>query len=205
MHLRCSASVILIQLSAGPWDSTAGHQASVYGGSLNTHQAVTWYTGRGISPQKLVIGIPLYGRSFLNTEGPGNTFTGVGPGSWEAGVYDYRALPLPNSYLFRDDKNVASWSYDYQKKEMISFDSEDVAFWKGKWIQDAGFAGSMFWELSGDKGNSREGMEGGEGKTAQPGRSLVSVLKESMGQLDYSGNWLQYEGSQFENMKKGMN
>jgi hypothetical protein len=43
----------------------------------------------------------------------------------------------------------------------------------------------MFWELSGDKGGApREGMEDGHGKEAQPGRSLVRVVKEAMGELD---------------------
>lgn len=140
----------------------------------------------------------------MNTQGPGSSFSGIGPGSWEAGVYDYRALPLPGSYVHRDDNALASWTYDYQKKEMVSFDSEEVGRWKGDWIRKEGLGGSMFWELSGDKGTNREGMESGEGKVPQPGRSLVQVVKEAMGNLDQTPNWLRYEGSQFENMKKGM-
>ena len=62
----------------------------------------------------------------------------------------------------------------------------------------------MFWELSGDKNGDREGMEGGEGKVPQPGRSLVKVVKEAMGELDTSENWLKYDQSVFENMRKGM-
>lgn len=150
------------------------------------------------------MGVPLYGRSFMNTEGPGHPFQGVGPGSWEQGSYDYRALPLPGSYLFQDDKLAASWSYDYQKKEMISFDNELVGRWKGEWIRREGLRGSMFWELSGDKGPPREGMEAGPGKEPQPGQSLVAIVKDAMGELDRSPNWLQYEGSQYDNMRAGM-
>lgn len=153
---------------------------------------------------KIVLGIPLYGRSFMNTEGPGRPFQGIGTGSWEQGVYDYRALPLPGSYMFRDEQALASWSYNYQTKEMVSFDSEEVGMWKGDWIKREGLGGSMFWELSGDKGSQREGMEGGPGKEAQPGRSLVAVVKEAMGKLDDSPNWLTYEGSQFDNLRNRM-
>ncbi|EGN99833.1 glycoside hydrolase family 18 protein [Serpula lacrymans var. lacrymans S7.3] len=189
---------------SGSWDQVANHQANVYGGSINASQAIFWYINNGVARHKVIMGIPLYGRSFANTEGPGTRFSGMGPGSWEQGVYDYRVLPLPNSYLFRDEQMFASWSYDYQKKEMVSFDSDEVAAWKGEFIRREGLGGSMFWELSGDKGPPREGMEGGPGKDPVPGRSLVRVVKDAMGGLDWAPNWLRYEWSAFDNMRNGM-
>lgn len=153
----------------------------------------------------MIIGIPLYGRSFENTNGPGSPFSGVGQGSWEKGVYDYRALPLPGSFMFQDVNLIASWSYNYDTKEMITFDSAEVGRWKGEWIRKEGYGGSMFWELSGDKGTPRPDMEKGPGKDEQAGRSLVRVVKEAMGgRLDRSENWLEYKGSEFENLRKGM-
>lgn len=137
----------------------------------------------------------------MNTAGPGTPFSGLGPGSWEQGVYDYRALPLPGSRVFQDHHAVASWSYDHQKNEMISFDNEAVAAMKGQWIREHGLGGSMFWELSGDKGPDRKEMEGGHGKEPVPGMSLVKVVKDAMGPLDKSPNWLRYERSQFDNLK----
>jgi chitinase len=63
----------------------------------------------------------------------------------------------------------------------------------------------MFWELSGDKGTEREGMEKGPGKDPQPGPSLVKVVKDAMGHpLDRSSNCLVYNGSEFENLRNGM-
>ena len=188
---------------AGSWDKIANHQANLFGGPISASQAVTWYINQGVPRSKIVLGIPLYGRSFLNTEGPGTPFQGIGQGSWEQGVYDYRALPLPGSYVLRDEQAAASWAYNYQTKEMVSFDSEEVGRWKGEWIAREGLGGSMFWELSGDKGTPREGMEGGPGKDPQPGRSLVTVVKEAMGPLDQSPNWLTYEGSKWDNIRNG--
>ncbi|KIK67435.1 glycoside hydrolase family 18 protein [Collybiopsis luxurians FD-317 M1] len=195
---------------AGSWDQTANHQANLHPAPstpLSVSQCISYYTSSGsVPPHKLIIGIPLYGRSFLQTQGPGTPFNGIGQGSWEAGVYDYRALPLPGSHLMQDDKAKASWGYDYEKKEMISYDSEQVGKWKGAWIKEMGLGGSMFWELSGDKeGPERKDMERGHGKDPQPGRSLVKVVKEAMGGLDMNQqNWLNYEGSRFENLRKGM-
>ncbi len=87
---------------------------------------------------------------------------------------------------------------------MVSFDSEEVAKMKGGYIKRENLGGSMFWELSGDKGSTREGMEGGPGKDPQPGKSLVTIVKDAMGGLEMSLNWLEYDESMFDNMRKGM-
>ncbi|KAF8798721.1 glycoside hydrolase family 18 protein [Phlegmacium glaucopus] len=189
---------------AGSWDSIANHQANLYGGPLSACAAVDWYINAGVPRNKVVLGMPLYGRSFSNTQGPGSPFSGIGQGTWEKGVYDYRVLPLPGSTVHFDHNATASWTYDASKREMISFDNEEVARVKGEYIRRERLGGSMFWELSGDKGSSREGMEGGPGKEAQPGQSLVTIVKDAMGSLERSSNWLSYNESKFGNMRKGM-
>ncbi|KAI0699251.1 glycoside hydrolase [Cytidiella melzeri] len=189
---------------AGSWDKVANHQANVFGGPMNASEAIGYYISHGVPRDKIIMGIPLYGRSFMNTDGPGTPFQGIGQGSWEQGVYDYRALPLPGSEVHLDSYSKASFSYNPRTKEMVSYDSEEVGRWKGEWIRKEGLGGSMFWELSGDKGSERKEMEGGPGKDPQPGRSLVAVVQEAMGPLDQTPNWLRYEGSQFDNMKAGM-
>lgn len=176
----------------------------MHGPPINTAGAIAWYGAAGVPPHKLILGIPLYGRSFMNTAGPGTPFSGMGQGSWEQGVYDYRALPLPGSYVVQNNQMMASWSYDYQNREMISFDNEAIGVLKGNWIREHGLGGSMFWELSGDKGHPyREGMESGRGKDLVPGASLVRIVRNAMGPLDRRPNWLNYEWSQFDNLRNG--
>lgn len=72
----------------GSWSDKAGHHAQLFGANaeeLSTDRAVRWFTENGVPKDKMVIGLPLYGRSFLHTKGVGHSFSGVGKGSWEAG------------------------------------------------------------------------------------------------------------------------
>ncbi|KAI6516269.1 hypothetical protein MCOR05_011713 [Pyricularia oryzae] len=69
----------------GSWGSNSGHQANLRPSEDNgastpfsTEQAVDYYLNAGVPPGKIVLGIPLYGRTFQNTTGPGRPFSGIG-------------------------------------------------------------------------------------------------------------------------------
>ena len=143
---------------AGSWDQRVGHQANLYPSKdrpdttpFSTTTALDFYTRHGVHPSKMVLGMPLYGRAFTSTKGPGHHYGGCGEGSWEQGVWDYKALPKPGSEEHHDSDVGASWSYCGNTQTMISYDTVKEAEQKAKFIRDYGLGGGMWWESSGDK------------------------------------------------------
>jgi len=96
--------------------------------------------------------MPLYGRAFVGTAGPGRPFTGgCGEGSFEAGVWDYKALPKPGACEHIDEEAGASYSLDESSGTMISYDNVEMARRKARFVKENGLGGAMWWESSGDK------------------------------------------------------
>lgn len=184
---------------SGSWDTIAGMDANLYNSTkypgstpYNTDQAISYYIANGATASKINLGLPLYGRSFTNTDGPGTNFTGVGSGSWENGVWDYKALPQAGATVYYDNASVSAWSYDSSKRLMISYDTPDIIKTKGDYIVSKGLGGGMFWESSSDKTGSD---------------SLIATLVNKLGgtgALEQVKNELSYPASVYDNVKNGM-
>lgn len=184
---------------AGSWDQRTGHQANLYPDTTkagctpySTSQAVEAYLKAGVPASKLVLGMPLYGRAFCGTEGLGGRFEGTGEGSWEQGVWDFKALPQDGAREEVDEKVGASWSYDAEKRVVVSYDTKEAVRLKADFILERGLGGGMWWESSGDRAV-------GEG-------SLIEGFVEGVGgreRLEGMRNCLEYPESRFENLRKG--
>jgi chitinase len=186
---------------AGSWDTISGHSANLFPSEdnplstpFNTSEAMIYYLS-SVSPSKINLGSPLYAHAFAGTSGPGTAFNGTGSeGSFDiAGTWDYKHLPVSgyNASVYNLKDVGASYSFDKERKYMISYDTPTIARQKAKWIQEMGLGGAMWWEISQDKngteslvGNTIEVFGGGEG-------------------LEGSVNHLSFPRSRYENLRNG--
>lgn len=179
---------------AGSWDSKTGHQANLYpsGNSgitpFSTDAAIKAYIAKGVPAEKIVLGMPLYGRAFANTSGPGDGYQGTGEGSWEQGIWDYKALPRPNSAETYDQSIGASYCYDASCKLFVTYDTKEAAIDKVQYIKQQGLGGAMWWESSGDKTGDD---------------SLIATVHDHLGQIEQDRNTLDYPQSKYDNLKNG--
>ncbi|EEH04180.1 chitinase [Histoplasma capsulatum G186AR] len=193
---------------SGSWDTIAGHQSNIEPSKSNpkstpfsTKEAVDYYLGVGkVPPSKLILGMPLYGRTFADTDGPGTPFHGDGgQGSFEKGIWDYKSLPKAGAVEHIDSLEKggcgASWSYDASSRTMISYDNVAMVEEKTKYIIQKGLGGGMWWESSGDR-DPRNGDKANG--------SLIGTFVEGVGgKLETSENALSYPESKYDNLKAG--
>ena len=148
----------------GGWDPITGHNAPLNVGSKDTAQgfsisdSVDAYLNAGFPAQKLVLGLPLYGRGWENVSATANGLyqSGVNAsvGTWEKGVFDYTDIKnnyLPTMTRYWDAEAQVPYLYDPARKLWISYDDPQSIKIKVDYIKAKGLGGAMLWELSGDR------------------------------------------------------
>ncbi|OBT39567.1 hypothetical protein VE00_09467 [Pseudogymnoascus sp. WSF 3629] len=181
---------------AGNWSPLSGHTANLYHSSRNpsstpfdTASVCRMYQSIGIPAKKLIIGMPLFGRSFSNTPGPGRCYENS-----SSSVYDVKILPLPGAIEYWDPIIGSSFSYNHKTREMISYDNFGVANQKAQYIIRNGFGGAMWWESSSDR----------TGRNSLIRTVAVSLGGYNRSMLAWSPNHLSYPNSWYGNIITGM-
>ncbi|KAM0564064.1 hypothetical protein ACHAPJ_000272 [Fusarium lateritium] len=179
---------------SGPWDTTTGHQSNVYMSTSNpastkfsTDKAINDYIAAGVPASKILMGMALYGRSFLNTDGLGKSFSGAGDSEGE--TYLLKTVPKPGATQYYDSSVMATYSYDPKKRELVSYDNIQSGKAKAGYINQRGLAGAFYWEASGDKSGSS---------------SVVAGVRRAMGTVETINNLLKYPTSKYDNLRAGM-
>lgn len=92
----------------GSWTPKSGHHSQLY--STNKDETsgasgVQYLMASGVPGKKILLGIPLFGRSFLHVAGPGHKMRGVGGAD---GSFEYNQLPRKGTKEQVDKRAVAA-------------------------------------------------------------------------------------------------
>lgn len=92
----------------GSWSHRSGHQSQLYSMSKEEPSGasgVQLMMAAGVPGKKILVGIPLLGRSFLHVNGPGHKYRGAGG---EDGCFEYNQLPRKGTKEQVDKRAVAA-------------------------------------------------------------------------------------------------
>ncbi|XP_033739243.1 LOW QUALITY PROTEIN: uncharacterized protein LOC117326594 [Pecten maximus] len=171
----------------GSWEGTTGHTSPLYPRSdeqgdqklLNQEAAVHYWISLGAPPDKIVMGMALYGRTFTlantgnvglgaPTTGPGNQ----GPYTEEPGTLAYyevcKNLEKGWTRVWNDEHKVP---YAFSGNQWVGYDDVQSFTTKAEFIRATRLAGSMVWSMDFDDFNNVCG------NGVNP---LMSVLKNTL-------------------------
>ncbi|MCX4663783.1 glycosyl hydrolase family 18 protein [Streptomyces uncialis] len=155
--------------SDNSWEpNRTGHQGNLhrdaqdpYAFDFSVEKAIQTYLDAGVSPRKLTVGFPFYGRGWKDvaagpagTNGEWQTANGAATGQFpeEAGTRGYHNLisNYPNMTVHHDEQSVSTYGYTGPNGQWWSFDDAWSIGKKSEWIRNKGLLGAMIWEMSGD-------------------------------------------------------
>lgn len=130
-------------------------EEQLYIATLNINYTVHMYISKGLSPDKLVIGVPTYGHSYtlVNSDNHGIASPASGYGSLgSSGFVNY-----PDVCQFMKKHGVvinhvtrAEVPYLYSDHEWVSFDYPQSVSTKAAFIKEQGLRGAMVYSLNAD-------------------------------------------------------
>jgi len=124
---------------------------------LNVASATETYLKAGVPAEKIVLGVPFFGRGWSGVKDANNGLfqprTGIPKGTWEDGVFDYKDIEA--KYLktmtrhWNDDAKVP-WLFNPKTGLFITYDDPESIKLKAEFARDKKLGGVMIWELSED-------------------------------------------------------
>jgi chitinase len=153
----------------GAWEPSTNHQSQLFSPAANpatnkysVDSAVNKLIAIGAPANKLVVGLPAYGRGWTGVGSANNGLYQAGSaatGTFEAGIEDYDVIKNRAGTVFRDNTNGAIWKYD--GSTWWSYDDPQLIQQKGGYVKNRGLGGLMVWSLDGDDGSIVTAMQTG--------------------------------------------
>ena len=144
---------------AGPWTDLSGYQSQLYSpkkphsdaARISCDSAVKYLLSHNVTSQKIVLGIPAYGRSFLGAARAGSHYNGQ---AGEEGTFEYRNLPRPQASV-KYDKEVSAVYCTGGDGGFVTYDDPITVRAKGDYVKERRLAGLFYWTGTGDTNDGR--------------------------------------------------
>lgn len=149
----------------GPWTQAAGHQAQLntptypYSDEalLSCDSAISYMLAQGVPSRKILLGIPVYGRSFLGATKPGDPYDGQGG---EEGTFEYRDLPRPGALEGVDEQIGAAFCVGGDGG-FVTYDNPRTVQLKAQFAKQRRLGGLFYWTGTADAQGPRSLVEMG--------------------------------------------
>ncbi|KAL1988073.1 hypothetical protein VTN96DRAFT_1104 [Rasamsonia emersonii] len=150
---------------SGPWVNRTGHQSQLFtprhphneAAYISCQSAVTYILSRGVNPKKILLGVPVYGRSFLGSDNINQPYSGLGG---EDGAFDYCDLPRPGAKEHHDDAVGAAYCTGGDGG-FVTYDTPRTVQQKAKFVTNLGLGGLFYWHITADKRGAKSLIETG--------------------------------------------
>ncbi|SMB95073.1 glycosyl hydrolase family 18 protein [Deinococcus hopiensis] len=120
--------------------------------TYSVDSTVQAFLNAGMPANKLVVGIPFYGRGWTGVPSTNNglyqSATGAAHGTYENGYEDFKVLKDAPGTVYRSSVTGQMWKYD--GTNFWSYDDPQVITTKTAYIKQKGLGGAMAWSLDGD-------------------------------------------------------
>jgi chitinase len=128
---------------SGPWTHRSGHHSQLY--AMNKDEAsgasgVQYLMSHGFPAKKILLGIPVYGRSFLHASGPGQKYKG---NAGDDGAFEYKDLPRRGAKEQVDKRAVAAQCVGGDGG-FVTYDNPDTVKMKASFCKQKGLGVSKF-------------------------------------------------------------
>ncbi|WP_433697915.1 glycoside hydrolase family 18 protein [Nocardiopsis sp. CA-288880] len=143
---------------AGPWSDGTAHHSNLFAPASqpdanSVDAAIRRYLDAGAPPEKLVMGVPAFGRGWQGVRsdrdgGRGQSAEGPADDHYDGPTMAFGDLEELGGRRHLDEEAGAYWVHDGD--EWWTYDNPDVIALKGEYVLDRGLGGLMVWNLDMD-------------------------------------------------------
>jgi chitinase len=147
---------------AGGWSKLTGFNAPLHGEPNSAEASVRGYVGAGVPREKLVLGVPFYGKAFAGVKdidnGLNQPHSGKPPSAQGSGGWSYHNIAEhyadKSAKRFWHDQAKVPWLFDPSSGLMVTYDDPQSLRLKAEYARDNQLGGVMIWELTQDDPNA---------------------------------------------------